>query len=290
MLGLNKASVFRLLATLAGQGFVRQDPDTRAYGLGSELVVLGRAASESLHFRRDARALMEQLTAEAEMPTFLNVPAPEHVVCLEHVPSMRLIDLYGRAGHTMPYHACPSGLVLLAFGPPERLEMVIERGLDRYASRTITDADQLRAVVAQVRERGYALGINDLDEGVASISAPIYDAHGLVVAALGLAGFLQHFEGRFETLTQKLLAVTRELSIPLHSGIASVDASGLRRVRHSRSKRHKTAEVAGVVNKRLVGRTEPCRLNLASDDIEGAEGVEGFDAAVEEGHTSVQDG
>jgi DNA-binding IclR family transcriptional regulator len=217
MLGMNKASVFRLLLTLGEQGFVRQDPRTRAYGLGPELVVIGQAAAESLHFRRDARSLMEKLTAATEMPSFLNVPGSDQVVCVEHVPSMRLIDLYGRAGHTMLYHACPSGLVLLAYGPPERLEAVIERGLARISSQTITDPEELRLAVAQVREQGYAVGVNDLDEGVASISAPIYGADGQVVAALGLAGFLQHVEGRIDPLVDQLLSVTRELSMPLYA-------------------------------------------------------------------------
>jgi len=122
MLGFNKASVFRLLATLAGQGFVRQDPDTRAYGLGSELVVLGRAASESLHFRRDARALMEQLTAETVMHPFLTLPAPAHVVTLEHLPITPLLALFGWVRHTIPYHSCPPGLVLV---PADRVEALL---------------------------------------------------------------------------------------------------------------------------------------------------------------------
>lgn len=214
LLTMNRASVFRLLATLKEQGFIRQDPQTRAYGLGPALVVLGRAASESLHFRRDARPVMEQLTNAVEMATFLNVPGPEHVVCIEHVPSMRLLDLYGRAGHTMPYHACPSGLVLLAYGPAERLETVIRRGLPRFASQTITDEATLRQTVEAVRERGYAIGINDLDEGVASISAPIYGPGGQVDAALGIAGFVHNFDGRYDSLASRLLTVTDDLSIP----------------------------------------------------------------------------
>jgi DNA-binding IclR family transcriptional regulator len=205
-LALGKASAFRILQTLAALGLVRQDSDTRRYRLGPELVVLGQAAAEAVDFRRAARPLMEQLTRAVGLPSYLNVPGTQDVVCLEHVPSLARIDLYGKSGHTMPYHACPSGLVLLAFGSEERLARAVEIGLRRYGAGTITNQRRLRAKLRDVRAKGYAVGVDDLEDGVTSVAAPIRDVGGSVVGALGLAGFSHLFEGR---LDEMIAAVTQ---------------------------------------------------------------------------------
>lgn len=211
-LAIGKASTFRLLHTLKELGLVRQDVSTKRYQLGPELVVLGQAASEAVDFRQVARPLMQRLTADAGMPSYLNVPGARDVVCLEHVPSLAGIDLYGRAGHTMPYHACPSGLVLLAFGPEDRVERALSLGLRRYGRKTITNRRRLLATLREVRSRGYAYGTDDLEDGVTSVSAPICDIQGTVVGALGLAGFTHLFEGRIERLIEDVERTAAEIS------------------------------------------------------------------------------
>jgi DNA-binding IclR family transcriptional regulator len=211
-LGIGKTTIFRLLHTLSVEGLVKQDPETKRYRLGADLAVLGRAASESFDLRREARPIMERLAAHCGMPIFLNVPGRSQVVCIEHIASHANIDLYGKAGHTMPYHACPSGYVLLAFGPPQLLEQTLQQGLDRYASQTIVQPDLLRERLAEVAGDGLAYGEDDLEEGVASLSAPIYDHRDVVVAALGIAGFSVPFAGRREELAVQLLEAAQDIS------------------------------------------------------------------------------
>jgi len=211
-LGLGKASVFRVLRTLSELGLVQQDVETRQYRLGPELIPLGQAAAEATDLRGVARPVMEHLSRDTRMPCYLNVPGDRDVVCLEHVQSLAQIDLYGRAGHTMPYHACPSGLVLLAFGPPERLERVLRLGLRRYGRGTIVGRRAMRAALVEIRARGYAFGIDDLEDGVTSVAAPICDVHGAVVAALGLAGFSHMFDGRQEAMIAAVEAAAMQIS------------------------------------------------------------------------------
>jgi DNA-binding IclR family transcriptional regulator len=212
-LRMSKGSVYRILQTLKSRGVVSQDGDSRRYLLGPELVPLGHAAAEVFEFRRAAGPVMAELSSGTGLPSYLNVPGNSDVVCLEHVPSLSGIDLYGRAGHTMPYHACPSGLVLLAFGPSERLERVVTRGLDRFARRTIVTREALEAELERVRAQGYAVGFDDLEDGVGSVSAPIFDLRGAVVAALGLAGFSHLLEGRIQALVERVRAAAASISL-----------------------------------------------------------------------------
>jgi DNA-binding IclR family transcriptional regulator len=213
-LSLGKASTFRVLHTLIELGLVRQDGETRRYRLGPELVVLGQAAAEAVDFRRTARPVMEQLSGTVRMPSYLNVPGAQDVVCLEHVPSLAGIDLYGKAGHTMPYHACPSGLVLLAFGSQERLARAAELGLRRYAKNTITSQRRLRATLREARLKEYVVGVDDLEDGVTSVAAPIRDVQGTVVGALGVAGFSHMFDGRLD----EVVAAVRHAAAAISAG------------------------------------------------------------------------
>lgn len=213
-LGLGKATVFRVLQTLVDEGLVRFDDATKRYGLGPELIVLGQAASDATDIRSEARPVMERLSEQTGLPSYLNVAGTHEVVCLEHVPSMGGINLYGAAGHTMPYHACPSGLVLLAHGPSERLERIGGRVLERFGSASIVSSVELAAELARVRDQGYAVGVDDLEDGVTSIAAPIVDATTRVTASLGLAGFSHLFEGRMEELVAAVLRAAAEISAP----------------------------------------------------------------------------
>jgi IclR family KDG regulon transcriptional repressor len=218
-LGLGKASVFRLLHTLSQEGLVRQNAATSQYSLGPELVVLGQAAIETIDLRTHARPLMERLSQDTGLPSYLNVAGALDVVCLEHVPSMGGINLYGAAGHTMPYHACPSGLVLLAYGPHERVEQVLAAGLARYGSQTITAPKRLLEALAATRDAGFATGVDDLEDGVSSIAAPITDPAGRVVASLGLAGFSHLFAKRFEELVGAVRETAKAISFSSGDGL-----------------------------------------------------------------------
>ncbi len=211
-LDMDKTVLFRLVHTLGIEGLVKQDPDTKRYRLGPDLAFLGQAAADSFDLRREARPVMEWLTALLGFPAFLNVAGSADVVCIEHVASLSSIDLYGRVGITMPYHACPSGYVLLAWGPPDRLAMVNDGAFQPYASSTPKNAAQLKRILNQTRVNGYAFGEADLEEGVASMASPIFGPHDQAIASLGIAGLSQMFNGDRDELTAQLIAAAQEIS------------------------------------------------------------------------------
>lgn len=187
-LGFGKATTFRIVSTLRDEGLVVQDAATRRYRLGLEMAVLGRAALNDYDLQRDLTPTLERIQREVSLPIFLNVPSAADVLCLDHFAGTSILSMFGRTGITMPYHACPSGLVLLAFGPDERLDHIASGPLGRMASRTITDPEALRTQVARVREARIAFGEDDLEDGMSSLSVPIFDIHDSVVAAIGIAG------------------------------------------------------------------------------------------------------
>ena len=211
-LGIAGATAFRILYTLGLEGLVIQDNDTKRYRLGADLAALGHAAAERFDVRYEALPTMERLSSESGMSSYLNISGSSEVVCIEHVASLGNIDLYGRVGRTMPFHACPSGFVLLAFGPSDLLTKVIGAPLRKFGKNSVVDPTALLGIIEGVRDRGYAYGESDLEDGVTSVSAPIRDHTGNVVAAIGLAGFSVMFNGHEQWLVQVLLNAAREIS------------------------------------------------------------------------------
>lgn len=211
-LGVSKATAFRLMHTLTLEGMAKKDPQTKTYRLGPDLAHLGHAATQAFDLRREAIPVMEALTSTLGLPTFLNVPGSREVVCIEHVASLSNLDLYGRAGRTMPYHACPSGYVLLTWASQELIDRVVSGPLQPYAANTPREPGELLAILEHTREKGYAYGRADLEDGVSSLAAPIHGPHGTVIASLGIAGFSVMIDQRLDELAHALMAAATQVS------------------------------------------------------------------------------
>jgi DNA-binding IclR family transcriptional regulator len=91
-------------------------------------------------------------------------------------------------GNRSPLHTTSSGKVLLAFMDDAERDLRLSRPLARPTRRSIVDPAQLRTQLAEVRRRGYAQTLEELEEGLNAVAAPVRQADGEVVAALSVSG------------------------------------------------------------------------------------------------------
>jgi DNA-binding IclR family transcriptional regulator len=111
------------------------------------------------------------------------------------------------------YHCTAVGKVFLAYGRAP----LPTAALSRYTQHTITDPDLLRTELEAVRGRGWATAIDELEEGLAAIAAPVTGARGDVVAALSVSGpSLRMTPQRNDELHPLLIEQARALSRRLH--------------------------------------------------------------------------
>ena len=184
--GLSKSTTFRLLFTLLQDELVAQHDETKRYRLGPKMISLGQSAIDSTNATDIARPVMAEIYDRFNVVLTLNTPSREAVFEVLRVPQ------FGRgefipAGTPLPYHACASGHVLLAFSGRELFEHVTEGPLVQRASQTPTTAAALDEAIELVQQQGYALVRDTLDEGVTAVAAPVRGHRGEVVAALGSA-------------------------------------------------------------------------------------------------------
>ena len=188
-LGLHKSTVSRLMMTLERGGLLSRNPETQRYRLGIDLIGLAAQVISYMDVREVARPLLRKLADDCQESVNLVVLDAGQVVNLEQfVPPARQVKNIGRVGRRMCPHCTAAGKTLLAHLSAEELEQVLPDCLERLTPNTIADVDQLRQELARVRQQGYAIAREELEEGLNAVAAPIYDHTNSVIAAASVAG------------------------------------------------------------------------------------------------------
>lgn len=186
--GLSKPSVHHLLGTLESRRFVIREPDSTRYRLSWALYELGSNVVRSVNLSRVARPYLDHLSAQTRESTLLAILDEDSVLYIDRGEPLAGLDMVADAGRRSSLHATASGKVLLAHGPKDTLDRLLEEALPNYTKSTITDPAVMRRQLAQVRTRGYATCWEEREPGLCSLAVPLRDYTGTVVASLTLAG------------------------------------------------------------------------------------------------------
>jgi len=188
-LGLHKSTVSRLMKTLEHEGLLSRSPETERYRLGVDLIGLAAQVVSHMDIREVTHPFLRELAEMCQETVNLSVLDAGQVVNLEQfVSQARRIKSIGWVGRRTPPHCTAAGKVLLAYLPQDELDRFLQSSLEQLTPHTITDPRELRKELAQVRERGYAIVREELEEGLNVVATPIYDHTGQVVASISVAG------------------------------------------------------------------------------------------------------
>ncbi|MET0801900.1 MAG: IclR family transcriptional regulator [Actinomycetota bacterium] len=187
-LGVHKATASRLIATLAERGFVERDPISEKYRLGFGLISLAGAAVGGNDLVRAARPILDDLAERTRETVNLGVLSGESVVYIDQVTGTRSIVSVSWVGQRTPLHCTSNGKVLLAWAGDAERDRLLRAPMARLTPRTITDVKKLRAQLSEVRARGYSQTLEELEEGLNAVAAPVRGMAGDLVAALSVSG------------------------------------------------------------------------------------------------------
>jgi IclR family KDG regulon transcriptional repressor len=182
-----KATLHRLLQTLASQGMLAHDPVDHSYRPGLRLVRLAHAAWAQASLGPIARPHLDALAAALGETVHLAQLDNGHVLYVDKRNAARPVDMFSQAGKIGPAYCTGVGKALLAFLDPAALEAALSRqAFHRFTPATLTDAAALRRELREIRARGLSFDREEHEAGIICVSAPILTARGRALGALSV--------------------------------------------------------------------------------------------------------
>ena len=146
--GVPKSTAHRILQELSDTGWVYQDAEDKNYYIGLKFLV----------------------------------------VCLHKVESINKVRVTSIVGEEQPFHAGASGKTLLAFAPEALVKKVLSRKLEAFTPFTVTDPKLIKEELNAIRKAMYCESVEEMDPGVAAVSAHVEIAGIDTVMSLTIAG------------------------------------------------------------------------------------------------------
>ena len=200
VLGLTKASAFRLLYTLEALHHLCKTTDGRYF-----------APSRATHHEmvRHGSELLERLSMEFGETASMAALFENHIEVVAVFESPQLMRMGNTPGRILPPNASSLGKAISAFQPPEITEKLVRSyGTHYFTPNTITDEIALRDEFAQIRDRGFAEDLEESIPGGRCFAAPILRSNGNAIGAVSLSMPLIRFRG--EDQRQFVLNSVRE--------------------------------------------------------------------------------
>lgn len=179
--GLPIPTIHRLLTSLVGHGYSRQDPVSKKYALGSKALKLGDAAQRM--WGTWFHPYLQELAALTGETCNLAVLEQGYVVYVAQVQSRHRVRMFTEVGNRVLPHSAAVGKVLLAHGAREVAERIVDlHGLPRRTEHTITEREAFLDELDRVLKRGYALDNEEEEIGVRCVAVPVHGVSETVLA------------------------------------------------------------------------------------------------------------
>lgn len=212
-LDVSKSTAHRLASTLLAEGLLEQDPVTERYKLGLGIFTLGALVRQRLSVSAEAKGLITELRDEIKENVALAVLSGSQVTFVYDLESPLPVRVSSRFGFSKSALGCAEGIAMLANQPHE----VLAAAFDRAGEPMLMNRrEALMEEIEHARRHGFVVESDSAGAGAIYIAAPIRDATGAVIAAVGVAGPSQRITTRrLKTLAPKVIdtadAVSRRL-------------------------------------------------------------------------------
>jgi DNA-binding IclR family transcriptional regulator len=214
-----KSSIHRSLVNLERRGLVERDPVTSRYAAGLRLLALGSGLAHRLQsgtaLPPGASAIFRRAVEQVGETGYLAILDRDEVLYIDSVEGGDILRATAPIGTRRPVFCTAVGKVLIAGMDPVAQARVLGPGpFEPRTPKTVTDRKQLERDLETIDGQGYAVDVEEYAEGLVCLGAPIKDAVGRVIAAIGLTGPIVRLSGeRLEFAIKVLTAAAAESSL-----------------------------------------------------------------------------
>jgi DNA-binding IclR family transcriptional regulator len=183
------SSVATIVYTLQDLGYLERDEFTSRYRLSVKMFGIARRALDRLDLSSRCHSLLQELVHRSGLTGHLAVLRSGESMYIDRVPSEGLVQVSSYVGMRWPLHTSAVGKALLAFLPKSELQQRLHKlRLRRVTPSTITSKHLFEKQLRSFRRIGYTWEQNEGEIGLGCVAAPVFGAHGEVVAAISLTG------------------------------------------------------------------------------------------------------
>lgn len=191
--GLNKTTLFRILGALESEGLIDRLASNGRYILGSEMIALGGRAARANNLRHVAHSYLQSITDLTGETTTLEILHPENqdqwsMLVIDEVLGKYRVGITQYIGSRLPIHATSTGKTFLAYVDAKTKSAILEQELIPFTEKTLSCPSDLTHSLQEIRRKGFATALGELESGLIAISAPIFDTNGDIQAAASLVG------------------------------------------------------------------------------------------------------
>ncbi|MEM9318885.1 MAG: IclR family transcriptional regulator [Pseudomonadota bacterium] len=182
-----KATLYRLVQTLTGEGMLAFDPDRQTYAPGIRLVRLAHSAWAQASLAPIARPFLDTLSAETGETVHLAQLDAAQVLYVDKRNAQDPLPMYSQAGKVGPAYCTGVGKAMMAFLPDHELSAVIaQQSFHSFTKHTLSTEAALRHELGAIAARGHAYDREEHEPGIICVAVPVKTSAGRVLGAISV--------------------------------------------------------------------------------------------------------
>jgi IclR family transcriptional regulator, acetate operon repressor len=219
-----KPTCYRALQKLAENGFIEDLEATGRYSIGRRLRAAVMQGHSNLDVCEATRPFLKEAAGEYDEAVFLSRIRNNgvEIIHVEAPANSRSGFIHPGLGFR-PIHACSCSKAILAFAGSDLLTAAMKTPMKQYTDKTFTEIDQLKRDIEEVKVRGYAECLEEIQTGVSSVAVPIFMANVGTIFSIGCIGPVSKFNAtRRAEIGASLLGLVGRISlaIQMHAQVA----------------------------------------------------------------------
>ncbi|WP_422487349.1 IclR family transcriptional regulator [Gudongella sp. DL1XJH-153] len=188
-LGYGVSATYHILNTLKESNIITQNENTKKYKLSIKLWQLGMTAYNQNNISDELKPFLVKLRDYTGETANLTILEGEEIVYVAQEESDKMIKMFTKTGATAPLHCTASGKIFLAYKEQaERNEIIDGLDLIKFTDNTITKKEELVKELQRIKKDGYGFDVEERDEEVSCIAAPVFGPQDELMACLSISG------------------------------------------------------------------------------------------------------
>jgi IclR family KDG regulon transcriptional repressor len=187
---MSKSTIFRFLQTMKDLGYVNQNVSTQKYSLNTKLYGIASNALGTSDITKIANRYVHNLSKELRETVHIALLDEEskQIIYIYKENFNYSLTMMSQVGKKAPLHCTGLGKILLSYCDEQTVSQILDGyEYELFTSHTIKNEKMMRAELERIKDRGYAEDINEHEENVHCIAAPIFDQFNNAVAAISVS-------------------------------------------------------------------------------------------------------